>query len=135
LAGGEAVQITQNGGVQAQEAPDGRRVYFSRDEDDSGGVWCIPEPGGQEELILPLPSGQPVDWRALADGIVYCQNEDEYDQDFEVVFHSFASGQTTSLFQTMSITGLHFDVHPPSGDIFFEHTNRFESDIVGLENF
>ncbi|MFH1844007.1 MAG: winged helix-turn-helix domain-containing protein, partial [bacterium] len=36
LTGGEAVQITRNGGIRAQEAPDGSRVYFSRDEDDSG---------------------------------------------------------------------------------------------------
>jgi hypothetical protein len=48
--GGEAVQMTTNGGFRAQPSRDGEALYFVKL--DTPGVWRMPVAGGQAELVL-----------------------------------------------------------------------------------
>jgi serine/threonine protein kinase len=62
--GGEPVQVTRNGGFEAQESNDGKLLYFVKDgvadskarnyEKGSrpGGLWQMPSGGGEEKLLL-----------------------------------------------------------------------------------
>jgi Tol biopolymer transport system component/serine/threonine protein kinase len=48
--GGQAVQVTQHGGVAASESSDGKFIYFAKFSDP--GIWRMPVEGGEESLVL-----------------------------------------------------------------------------------
>ena len=51
LATGEAKrQVTQNGGYNAFESPDGTALYYAKTE---GGLWQVPAQGGDEVELWP----------------------------------------------------------------------------------
>jgi eukaryotic-like serine/threonine-protein kinase len=76
-AGGQAVQVTQNGGYASRESRDGRWLYFSKDRGDS--IWRIPaQSAGQvssrEELIIGPPNEvQQNGWTLTRDAIFFIQ--------------------------------------------------------------
>jgi Tol biopolymer transport system component len=61
-----AVQLTQNGGFDADEAPDGKLLYYTRPQ---GGLWNMPVEGGEGTLVLEqVKSGL---WSLAENGIYY----------------------------------------------------------------
>jgi len=62
--GGEAVQITRNGGWEAQDSPDGKLLYVVKESADKnrardntrtgtpGGLWSLPVDGGPETMLI-----------------------------------------------------------------------------------
>jgi Tol biopolymer transport system component/DNA-binding winged helix-turn-helix (wHTH) protein len=48
--GGQAVQVTEGGGYEALESPDGKTLYYARLQ-TGGGVWSVPVNGGAETLV------------------------------------------------------------------------------------
>jgi Tol biopolymer transport system component len=67
--GGQAVQVTRDGGMAAVESNDGN-VYFSGQLNQKKGVWRVPIAGGQETLV-----GEAVDvwsnWDLSDRGVYY----------------------------------------------------------------
>jgi Tol biopolymer transport system component/DNA-binding winged helix-turn-helix (wHTH) protein len=55
VGGGQPQQVTMNGGYLAMESPDGKWLYFTKDNDS--GLWKMPSGGGPETHILPQPAG------------------------------------------------------------------------------
>ena len=53
LQGGQASQVTQQGGFQAFESADGRYVYYAKQKHGRG-VWRVPVDGGPETLVSDL---------------------------------------------------------------------------------
>src|SRR5499426_4813679 len=49
--GGEAVQMTRQGGFEPMESPDGRWLYFTQDRGTSA-IWRMPTAGGAEEPLF-----------------------------------------------------------------------------------
>jgi Tol biopolymer transport system component/tRNA A-37 threonylcarbamoyl transferase component Bud32 len=61
-----AVQLTHNGGFDAEEAPDGNLLYYTRPQ---GGLWNMPVEGGEGTLVLEqVRSGL---WSLAENGIYY----------------------------------------------------------------
>jgi Tol biopolymer transport system component len=54
VAGGQAVQVTQNGGFVACESADEKWVYFSKPR--KSGIWKVPVSGGDEILVTDYPN-------------------------------------------------------------------------------
>jgi Tol biopolymer transport system component/DNA-binding winged helix-turn-helix (wHTH) protein len=52
-AGGDPVQVTTNGGLEAFESPDGRHVYYAL-ANGVAGIWQVPVDGGEERQIVPI---------------------------------------------------------------------------------
>jgi hypothetical protein len=53
--GGEAIQLTQNGGDRPLESSDGRYVYYFKSSGQQpwvGTIWRVPVNGGAEEEVL-----------------------------------------------------------------------------------
>jgi serine/threonine protein kinase len=50
--GGEALQVTRNGGFLAYESEDSKYLYFNKHNDGGTSIWRIPIIGGQEQLVL-----------------------------------------------------------------------------------
>jgi eukaryotic-like serine/threonine-protein kinase len=66
--GGEAIQVTRDGGFAPLESPDGKSLYHTKDFEATS-LWRIPVEGGQATKILDgLSSSISV---AIADGGVY----------------------------------------------------------------
>jgi Tol biopolymer transport system component/DNA-binding winged helix-turn-helix (wHTH) protein len=55
VGGGQPQQVTMTGGYLAMESPDGKWLYFTKDNDS--GLWKMPSGGGPETHILPQPAG------------------------------------------------------------------------------
>ncbi len=61
-----AVRLTENGGYDEDEAPDGKLLYYTRPR---GGLWAMPVAGGQETLVLKqVIAGY---WALAENGIYY----------------------------------------------------------------
>ena len=68
--GGQAVQVTREGGFGPQASPDGRYVYFAKRKE--AGLWRVPVQGGPEEKILEdLASLDWGNWVIVPRGIYY----------------------------------------------------------------
>jgi Tol biopolymer transport system component len=48
----QAVRMTREGGLVAEESPDGRTVYFTRDDAASTALFAMPSTGGEARLVL-----------------------------------------------------------------------------------
>jgi hypothetical protein len=51
IEGGEQVQLTKQGGIEAFESYDSQNVYHTKSYDDPMGLWRVPVDGAREELI------------------------------------------------------------------------------------
>lgn len=49
---GRAVRMTRDGGLVAEESPDGRTLYFTRDDELSTSVLAMPSTGGESSLVI-----------------------------------------------------------------------------------
>jgi outer membrane protein assembly factor BamB len=67
-AGGPAVQVTQGGGYQAMEAPDGKTLYYAKQQTGEG-VWSVPVNGGIETLVS--DAAQHRYWSVADDGLYF----------------------------------------------------------------
>lgn len=87
LEGGDPVQVTTNGGLEARESPDGKWLYYSKPT--VKGIFRRAMQGGAEIL---LPSLQPFEryWDVAADGIYYAA-------DGKLLRYDIASGQSQEL--------------------------------------
>lgn len=52
-SGGDAVQVTRNGGFECFESPDGQFLYYTK-RDPKGGFWRMPLAGGAETFVSGL---------------------------------------------------------------------------------
>ncbi len=50
--GGAAVQVTQDGALDAAESPDGKLLYYSK-RLPAGGIWSVPVTGGAGTCVIP----------------------------------------------------------------------------------
>lgn len=79
--GGDAVQVTKNGGWEAQDSPDGKLLYVVKESADKnraqdyirggtpGGLWSLPVDGGPDTLLIPsVPHGY---WSVTNRGIFF----------------------------------------------------------------
>jgi eukaryotic-like serine/threonine-protein kinase len=70
-AGGDAVQLTQAGGFEPYESPDGAFVYYTKAKDHPG-VWRVPSNGGAEAAVPQLAkAGFPRYWTMTNRGVYF----------------------------------------------------------------
>ncbi len=130
---GESIQITNNGGVQALESPDGRFLYFGKRGPAGGprGIWRIPVDGGEEVQVL--EHGGFHDWTLVEQGIFYLKRQPGPGAVIE--FFEFSTGrvsQVTSLEEGAGPMG--FSVSPDQRRILYIRSKSAD-DIMLVENF
>lgn len=73
--GGEAEQVTRQGGFGPVESSDGKYIYYAKGRTVSG-LWRVPPEGGTEELALPrLKPGYWGYWSLCKDSIYFVDKE------------------------------------------------------------
>jgi Tol biopolymer transport system component len=138
--GGEAIQLTAQGTLRAEESFDGRSLYFSKLE---GGIWKMPVEGSKESLVAPDFSWDFTKdvrgyWRVAQDGLYYLNVNAQGGPAIE--FHEFASGRShrivrlaESYSKDMFPGGL--TVSPDRRSIVYSRGSRSVTRIMLVENF
>lgn len=94
-SGGEPVQITRQGAFESLAAPDGKTIYYLK-ENGSAGLWRAAADGGAEEKVPEL--GEIKKWRSWSiarSGIYFIA--DTGDADFKIKFYDFATKQVKEI--------------------------------------
>ena len=136
-AGGDAVQVTHEGGVEPQEATDGRTLfYLDRPPPGPGGISGkgtikqVPVDGGAEVVVLENARFRL--WSVTNDGIIFLTIEQESD---EIHRYSFGDRRVRRLgklpFRVSRIAGLGSLAASRDGRWFLvSATDHWESDIM-----
>jgi Tol biopolymer transport system component/DNA-binding winged helix-turn-helix (wHTH) protein len=90
-ASGEAVQITWRGAHQAQPAPDGKTIYYSKE--NAAGLWRVPVNGGDELPVAELSdAGLSNSWSVTSAGIYFIARAEQ--PPYKTKFYDFSTAQT-----------------------------------------
>jgi Tol biopolymer transport system component len=135
--GGNARQITKNGGFEAAEAPDGKVLYYAKIYAVTPGVWSVPVEGGEEVPII--DSARMGHWAVTDKGIYFL--------DFSAVptaepkplkLFSFETGrvsQVGTIEKIMPTSNASFSVSRDGRWVIWRQVDRSESNIMLINNF
>jgi Tol biopolymer transport system component len=132
--GGGAVQVTKHGGREAQESPDGRFVYYHKN--NTPGIWRAPVEGGEEVQVI--EQAEPGQWAVLAQGLCLLNRKAKPEPAIE--FFSFDTGRLakiTSLPKEAASPLLipALAVSPDGRWVLYVQLDQVTSDIMLAENF
>jgi Tol biopolymer transport system component len=135
VEGGQAIQITKDGGFNAFESVDGKYVYYSKGPAIPG-VWRVPAEGGQEIRLVDFPgAGEWGHWAVAEAGIYFANPKTQ--AGYTIELFSFATQSTTQV-----ITLGRFDeyvsglaVSPNGHQILFTKQDPINSDVMLVEDF
>ena len=136
--GGEAIQMTQQGGRAACESTDGRFLYVARS--DTAGLWRMPAEGGAATLIFgQLHASDWGSWAVVEDGLYFIDRRAPHTG---ISFFHFDPGAVTLKAalppaSTRNITrGIpSLTVSPDRKQFVFAQFDRRERDIMMVEGF
>jgi Tol biopolymer transport system component/DNA-binding winged helix-turn-helix (wHTH) protein len=95
---GEARQITQNGAFEAFATPDGRKIFYTK-ENGVAGLWSVPTESGEEMPVAELTeAGYWRSWTVTQNGICYVALSSS--PPYQINFYDFSDGQTRELAAT-----------------------------------
>ncbi len=134
-AGGDAVQITRNGGDVPQESPDGKFLYYLKGDSDptSCSVWRMPVGGGEETKVLDCVhcSGH---WAVGEQGIYFFAKPDEKRQS-DIRFYDFSSGKISKILTITRAIQDWIALSPDGRTIIYPQIDQAGSDLMLVENF
>src|SRR4029079_12388770 len=100
VEGGNAVQLTEQGGFTPFESPDGKYVYYCKSF-SAPGLWRVPLEGGEEMAVFNLKAGMWGNWALVNDGIYFidwvAKKDSLVPREFAIEFFSFATHQITQV--------------------------------------
>ncbi|MCP9494024.1 MAG: winged helix-turn-helix domain-containing protein [Pyrinomonadaceae bacterium MAG19_C2-C3] len=97
-AGGDAIQITKQGGRESFESPDGAELYFSKAEGATG-LWRVPSDGGEENAVPELAeAGYWRAWTITREGIYFVARTAA--TPYKIKFYDFKIRQLKEIAQT-----------------------------------
>jgi Tol biopolymer transport system component len=131
--GGEAVQITRNGGDTPKESPDGKLIYYSKGWPRELSVWKIPVEGGQEVKVLDSvnTAGQ---WTVGQLGIYFFSLPDKQGHS-DLRLYEFATSKVKKLLTIERPIFFAIAVSPDGRTILYTQLDENGSDLMLVENF
>ncbi|NOT63054.1 MAG: DUF5050 domain-containing protein [Acidobacteria bacterium] len=136
VAGGEAIQLTQQGGMEAFDSPDGKTLYYLKGRGIAG-LWRVNTDGTQEEPVPELADAGY--WRYLTvnrSGLYFLAHNEQFP--YQIKHYDFATRQskviaTTDKQPTWLTPGL--AVAPDGRQVLFAANDLFASSIMLWEDF
>lgn len=128
VGGGAAQQVTRNGGTAPVESPDGKTLYFVK---DNNGVWKRPVDGGEE--IRVVPRLYRYSYAPTNKGLYYTVGEVR-DSVSAIEFLDFATGQVKTV-APIKTPDLGLDVSPDGRYLVFAQRDAQGSDLYLVEKF
>lgn len=140
--GGEAIQVTKNGGYEARESADGKFVYFNKAGYGALGIFRQPANGSAaEERILDLHQFDSVgEWTPTEKGIYYFHRTDVFDvpsKQPRIRFFDFATGQSSDVspLPRNPFPNPGLGVSPDGKWLYYSLDDKADVDVMLLENF
>ena len=134
-AGGPAIQLTQGGGQNPVESPDGRTVYYLRGQGESG-LWQVSPEGGEETQVFAAPVA-PWNWAAVGRGIYFVTSGGR--MQFALEFFDFATRQTTQVATVERPNVMSYisalTVSPDEHWVLYAQRDKVDFDLMLVENF
>jgi eukaryotic-like serine/threonine-protein kinase len=129
--GGEAVQVTKNGGLVAFESVDGKSLYYTK-SDSSPSLWKMPVASGEETQVVPE-----VYYRtfATAEHGVYFVPPPKPDGRSSIEFLSFTTGVTKTVLPLVRRISFGLSVSPDNRSLIYTQYDQAGSDLMLIENF
>ena len=131
-SGGNAIQITRNGGGEAHESRDGRFLYYLKDDREFTSLWKVPVGGGEETLVLESVCCSNF---AVVDQGIYFIPEASPGDNSSLKFLSFATGRVTTLAQLSGRAAYGFSVSPDGRWLLYSQYEQKGADLMLVENF
>jgi dipeptidyl aminopeptidase/acylaminoacyl peptidase len=135
--GGEAVPVTRLGGREAFESPDGKFLYYAKEQSVSG-IWRVPVEGGEETKVL--DQGAQGGFAVTDDGLRFVNLGDP--DSCAVESSSFVTGRVSrittlpkELATRLSTNVPYFSVSRDGRWILLTTVDRIDSDLMLVENF
>jgi Tol biopolymer transport system component len=136
VSGGQPIQVTQQGGFESSESPDGRLLYYTKGL-GPGGIWQVPVEGGEERAVPELSKASY--WRYWAvqrEGICFLSQEAPAAP--MIKFFNFATRHVTPVLAPekaplADLMGL--SISPDRRWILYAQTDQSISDLMLVENF
>jgi sugar lactone lactonase YvrE len=133
--GGEATQVTRNGGCCAFESPDDRWLYYAK----SPGIdlWKAPVAGGGETRVLEnlsygfhyVPTGH---------GVYFLRAGPASSgpaSDGALAYLDFATGRVKVLLPKIRGWGMGLTLSPDGRSLLYSQTDAFGADLILVDNF
>jgi eukaryotic-like serine/threonine-protein kinase len=130
-AGGEATQVTRNGGSCVYPSVDGTRIYYTKHDGDSA-LWSMPATGGAETQVLPSVVGRA--FAVFADGTYFVPHADRAGR-YAVHFLPFATGVASPVVSIADYPGLGLAVSPDRREILYPLEDAAGSDLMLVNGF
>jgi Tol biopolymer transport system component/tRNA A-37 threonylcarbamoyl transferase component Bud32 len=130
-----AAQLTHNGGFDAEEAPDGKLLYYTKSQ--GGGLWSMPVEGGEGMLVLKqVRAGL---WALAENGIYYVDVAARSpDGVTPLMWFSFATHklvQAGAAGKPVVTDAATLSVTSDGRRIAWAQVDRWQSELMLIENF
>jgi dipeptidyl aminopeptidase/acylaminoacyl peptidase len=128
-SGGEPVQITHNGGLNAFESADGKYLYFAREETGVGYVWRKSLTSGAEERLFPaivMGGSMAMGTRRL----YFVRNPNTYGYGQSIYAYELASGHIVKVAEAPVF---YLSVLPDESRLLFGHGAMPGADLMLVE--
>jgi Tol biopolymer transport system component len=137
IAGGRPTQLTQHGGAEAAESPDGRVIYYTKVPEVGPGLWSVPADGGPESPVLDaVRFGY---WTVARTGIYFIDFDGSADAPRPVRFFDFQSRtvrQVGTVEHTVSWSNTPgFAVSPDGRWLLYSSLESADADLMLVDGF
>jgi eukaryotic-like serine/threonine-protein kinase len=129
--GGEASQVTRNGGYLAFEAADGASLYYKKDQ-ASTPLWKMPLGGGEERQVLSQVAFR--NFCVSAKG-VYFETPRSPSGEFSIKFLNTATGKVNTITTISGYLANGLSVSPDGRSILYAQVDSAGQDLMLVENF
>ena len=130
--GGEAMQVTRNGGSWPQVSPDSKEVYYLAP--DGVDVWKVASGGGQETRVL----GPVWEFAVAAEGIYFIETGTGFykgSSGNSLKYFSFAKGTTKKVSDVKLQPSNGLSISPDGRYVLLALVDPFVCDLMLVENF
>ena len=133
--GGQALQVTQQGGSNPFESPDGTFLYYSKREPNS--FWRVPSEGGKETLVLEALELKVHGCAIVNEGIYFAveRSRDPLKPGPGIDFFSFATTEVRPVLAIEKPIWYGLSVSPDGKSILYTQIDHANTDIMLVENF
>jgi Tol biopolymer transport system component len=129
--GAQAIQVTKNGGFSALESPDGKFLYYAK-ENGPTSLWKVPVVGGEEVQVLDSLYFWS-NFQVVHEGIYYVPRPVS-PSEYRIEFYRFADGKTLAI-TTVDKDSFGITVSPDRRVMLIAPTESRGSDLMLVENF
>jgi Tol biopolymer transport system component/DNA-binding winged helix-turn-helix (wHTH) protein len=134
--GGEAVQMTRQGGFEPMDSPDGRWIYFTQDRGSSS-IWRMPTAGGAETPLFDFhQKNYSRVWTVTGEGVYFAVASSNTQSTIKFFNFSTEAEKTVAEIDRVipgSVSGL--TISPDGRWLLFPLFARRGSDLMMIENF